>query len=80
MGCGHLDRQFAGETHALSGGERLTIIQQHCCREGVIAYAEAKSAITIPVIANGDIDSPELAKLVLEQTGADRMQLRRIGQ
>ena len=32
--------------------------------------AEVKSEIRIPVIANGDIDSPERVKDVLERTGA----------
>ena len=30
-----------------------------------------KQSVTIPIFANGDIDSPRKAKLVLEQTGAD---------
>jgi len=36
-----------------------------------IQIAKFKQAISIPVIANGDIDSPEKAKHVLEYTGAD---------
>ena len=32
---------------------------------------EVKQMLTIPVIANGDIDSPEKAKYVLDYTGAD---------
>jgi tRNA-dihydrouridine synthase B len=36
-----------------------------------------KTAVRIPVIANGDIDSPEKARFVLEQTGADALMIGR---
>lgn len=39
-----------------------------------------KQAINIPVIANGDIDSPEKAKYVLEYTGADALMIGRPAQ
>ncbi len=39
-----------------------------------------KQAITIPVIANGDIDSPEKAKYVLQYTGADAIMIGRAAQ
>ncbi|MGO2508728.1 MAG: tRNA dihydrouridine synthase DusB [Vibrio hibernica] len=39
-----------------------------------------KNAISIPVIANGDIDSPEKAKYVLEYTGADALMIGRPAQ
>ena len=39
--------------------------------------AEVKSAITIPVIANGDITDPEKARAVLEFTGADGLMIGR---
>lgn len=42
--------------------------------------AEVKQSINIPVIANGDIDSPEKAKLVLAQTGADALMIGRAAQ
>lgn len=39
--------------------------------------AEVKRAVRIPVIANGDIDSPEKAGYVLERTGADAVMIGR---
>jgi tRNA-dihydrouridine synthase B len=39
--------------------------------------AEIKSSIKIPVIANGDIDSPVKARFVLEQTGVDALMIGR---
>jgi tRNA-dihydrouridine synthase B len=41
------------------------------------AIAEVKAAISIPVIANGDIDSPAKVKWVLEHTGADGVMIGR---
>ncbi|MEI6738228.1 MAG: tRNA dihydrouridine synthase DusB [Pseudomonadota bacterium] len=39
-----------------------------------------KESIRIPVIANGDIDSPEKAKYVLAKTGADALMIGRAAQ
>ena len=50
---------------------------------GVARYeliAEVRRLIKIPVIANGDIDSPQKAKQVLEQTGADAIMIGRAAQ
>lgn len=41
---------------------------------------EAKKNINIPLIANGDIDSPEKAKYVLDYTGADAVMIGRAAQ
>jgi len=41
------------------------------------AIAEIKRAVSIPVLANGDIDSPAKAKWVLEHTGADGIMIGR---
>jgi tRNA-dihydrouridine synthase B len=42
--------------------------------------AEVKRAVQIPVVANGDITSPEKAKWVLRQTGADAVMIGRAAQ
>lgn len=50
---------------------------------GVAEYdtiASIKSALTIPVVANGDIDSPHKAAFVLRHTGADAVMIGRAAQ
>jgi tRNA-dihydrouridine synthase B len=42
--------------------------------------AEVKSRVSIPVIVNGDIDSPQKARQVLDQTGADAVMIGRSAQ
>ncbi len=42
--------------------------------------AAVKSAIRIPVLANGDISSPQQAKFVLDHTGADAVMIGRAAQ
>jgi tRNA-dihydrouridine synthase B len=54
-----------------------------CMYKGEAEYDSiraVKQAISIPVIANGDIDSPEKAKYVLETTGADALMIGRPAQ
>jgi len=41
---------------------------------------EVKSSVNIPIIANGDIDSPEKALIVLQKTGADAVMIGRAAQ
>ena len=51
-----------------------------CGYSGPVDYATIraiKQAVTIPVIANGDIDSPEKARWVLDHTGADAVMIGR---
>jgi tRNA-dihydrouridine synthase B len=51
--------------------------------EGTAEYATIraiKAAVAIPVIANGDVDSPEKAKDVLDATGADAVMIGRAAQ
>ncbi|MEN9772295.1 MAG: tRNA-dihydrouridine synthase, partial [Pseudomonadota bacterium] len=42
--------------------------------------AEVKQLLRIPVVANGDIDSPEKAKAVIEMTGVDAVMIGRAAQ
>ena len=42
--------------------------------------AAVKASVAIPVVANGDIDSPEKAKAVLAATGADAVMIGRAAQ
>ncbi|MDG3084619.1 tRNA dihydrouridine synthase DusB [Vibrio hannami] len=54
-----------------------------CMYKGEAEYDSIKAvkeAISIPVIANGDIDSPEKAKHVLDYTGADALMIGRPAQ
>ena len=54
-----------------------------CKYEGFAEHdtvALIKQSVAIPVIANGDIDSPEAAKKVLEYTGADGLMVGRAAQ
>jgi len=54
-----------------------------CAYQGNAEYdtiAAIKSAIRIPVLANGDIDSPEKALHVLDKTGADGLLIGRAAQ
>lgn len=54
-----------------------------CMYKGEAEYdyiKAAKKAVSIPVIANGDIDSPEKARFVLDYTGADALMIGRPAQ
>jgi tRNA-dihydrouridine synthase B len=54
-----------------------------CAYTGDAEYdtiAAVKSSVSIPIIANGDITTPEKVKYVLEQTGADAVMIGRAAQ
>ena len=44
------------------------------------SIAQVKAAVRIPVVANGDIDSPQKAQAVLQATGADAVMIGRAAQ
>jgi tRNA-dihydrouridine synthase B len=62
---------------AIHGRTRACMYQGEAEYETIRAI---KRAVSIPVFANGDIDSPRKAKLVLEQTGADGVMIGRNAQ
>ncbi len=54
-----------------------------CAFVGAVEYdsiAAVKAAVRLPVIANGDIDSPERARIVLDRTSADAVMIGRAAQ
>jgi len=62
---------------AIHGRTRACAFRGHAEYETI---AEVKSRLRIPVIANGDVDTPEEAKRVLEATGADGIMIGRAAQ
>jgi len=79
------DNRNAISIAAIAEAEGIQALTIHgrtraCAFKGKAEYetiAEVKSRIQIPVIANGDIDSPEKAAEVLRQTGADAIMIGR---
>lgn len=69
----------------LAGIQALTVHgrTRACAFTGEVEYqtiADIKATVSIPVIANGDITSPEKAEYVLETTGADAVMVGRAAQ
>ena len=62
---------------AIHGRTRACAFGGHAEYESI---AEVKSRVRIPVIANGDVHTPEDAKRVLEATGADGVMVGRAAQ
>jgi tRNA-dihydrouridine synthase B len=71
---------------AQSAGIRLLAVHgrtRACGFTGSAEYdtiAAVKDEVSIPVVANGDIDSPEKARAVLAKTGADALMIGRAAQ
>ena len=83
----------AGERNALrlaraaqDAGIALLTVHGRTREQGYGGHAEhdtvaaVKAALHIPVVANGDIDSPEAARAVLARTGADALMIGRAAQ
>ncbi len=72
--------------NAESAGAQMVTIHgrsRACAYVGPVNYdaiAEVKAAVSIPVVANGDIDSPEKAAWVLQHTKADAVMIGRAAQ
>ena len=79
------DSRNAGEIAKIaeqSGIQALTIHgrTRACAYRGNAEYdtiRKVKQSVALPIIANGDIDSPEKAQTVLEHTGADAVMIGR---
>ncbi len=71
---------------AQSAGVQMITVHGRTREQGYKGEAEydtiaaVKSAVRVPVVANGDIDSPEKAREVLAYTGADALMIGRAAQ
>ena len=71
---------------AESAGVAMVTVHGRTREQGYGGHAEydtiaaVKAALSIPVVANGDIDSPEKAREVLAATGADAIMIGRAAQ
>ncbi len=71
---------------AESAGVAMIAVHGRTREQGYKGFAEydtvsaVKAALRIPVVANGDIDSPEKARDVLARTGADAIMIGRAAQ
>ena len=71
---------------AESVGVQMITVHGRTREQGYKGFAEydtiaaVKQAVRVPVVANGDIDSPEKAQEVLKRTGADALMVGRAAQ
>jgi len=71
---------------AESAGVQMLTVHGRTREQGYTGLAEydtiaaVKQAVNVPVVANGDIDSPEKAQAVLKLTGADALMVGRAAQ
>ena len=71
---------------AESAGVQMITVHGRTREQGYSGYAEydsiaqVKAAVGVPVVANGDIDSPQKAQQVLAYTGADAVMIGRAAQ
>ena len=76
--------QFARNAES-AGAQMITVHgrSRACAYGGSVDYdsiAAVKASLKVPVVANGDIDSPEKARWVLEYTKADAVMIGRAAQ
>lgn len=74
---GHIAQQSGIAALAVHGRTR---VDQYRGQAEYDTIARIKAELTIPVLANGDIDSPEKAAAVLAHTGADGLLIGRAAQ
>jgi tRNA-dihydrouridine synthase B len=82
------DNRNGVEIAQIAEGEGIVCLAVHgrtksCMYKGFAEYdtiKKIKQAVAIPVIANGDIDSPQKAQQVLEYTNADALMIGRAAQ
>ena len=82
------DRRNAVRIARIAEGAGVAAVAVHgrtrqCAFKGPVEYDSiraVKQAVSIPVIANGDIASPEHARRVLDRTGADAVMIGRAAQ
>ena len=75
-----LARAFEQEGIAMLTVHGRTREQGYKGRAEYDTIAAVKAAVAVPVVANGDIDSPEKAREVLARTGADAIMIGRAAQ
>ncbi|HEX2668099.1 MAG TPA: tRNA dihydrouridine synthase DusB [Gammaproteobacteria bacterium] len=77
LGIARLAQDAGIQALAVHGRTRADLYKGEAEYETIRAI---KAAVSIPVLANGDVDSPEKAKAVLEATGADAVMVGRAAQ
>ncbi len=71
---------------AEAAGVQMLTVHGRTREQGYTGHAEydtiaaVKAAVRVPVVANGDIDSPQKARRVLQATGADALMIGRAAQ
>ncbi|OOG23196.1 tRNA dihydrouridine synthase DusB [Thioalkalivibrio denitrificans] len=81
----HMNALSVARIAEQSGVQALAVHgRTRACRfRGAVDYdaiAAVKRRVTLPVIANGDVSTPEQARVVLEHTGADGLMIGRAAQ
>ena len=84
--CARVKNALGIARAAESAGVQMVTVHGRTREQGYKGVAEydtiaaVKAALKIPVVANGDIDSPEKASAVLRATGADALMIGRAAQ